>query len=210
MGIPASVPASDAPPAPPEQIDAGWLALRRWMADDLDALVESVTTSIDHLVPWMTWASGYDREAARSFLEGSGGPWKDRDDFGYALLAAGGVVGSAGLHRRIGPGGLEIGYWVDVRHTRRGIASLAAAALTEAGLGTPGIDRIEIHHDRANEASSGIPAGLGFAKVAERADEVEAAGESGVEVIWQMTAAAYPTSVAAAVVDRARRGQPRR
>jgi RimJ/RimL family protein N-acetyltransferase len=161
------------------------------MPDDLDGLVEAVTTSIGHLLPWMTWASGYDRDAARGYLEGTRGPWKDRDDFGYALLAEGVIVGSAGLHRRVGPGGLEIGYWVDVRHTRRGIASLATAGLTEAGLGIPGIDRIEIHHDRANTASSGIPVRLGFSKVAERRDKIEAPGESGVEVIWQMTAAAF-------------------
>ena len=71
---------------------------------------------------------------------------------------------------------------------------MATAALTEAGLGIPGIDRIEIHHDRANTASRGIPVRLGFSKVAERRDVVEAAGESGVEVIWQMTAAAFPKS----------------
>jgi RimJ/RimL family protein N-acetyltransferase len=170
--------------------------------------VESVTTSIDHLVPWMTWASGYDRVAARSYLEGTRGPWRERDDFGYALLAGGAIVGSAGLHRRIGHGGLEIGYWVDVRHTRRGIASLATAALTDAGLAVTGVDRIEIHHDRANTASKGIPARLGFSKVAERRDGVEAPGESGIEVIWQMTASALPESQTEALL-RVARGEGR-
>lgn len=35
------------------------------------------------------------------------------------------VVGGCGLHRRVGPGGLEIGYWVHAAWTRRGIAAAA-------------------------------------------------------------------------------------
>ena len=136
--------------------------------------------------------------------------WARGGDVMLGIFVAGRVAGSCGLHRRRGPRTLEIGYWIHVSFTRRGLATAVARILTDAAFTVRGIDHVEIHHDRANEASSGIPAGLGFAKVAERADEVEAAGESGVEVIWQMTAAAYPTSVAAAVVDRARRGQPRR
>lgn len=45
---------------------------------------------------------------------------------------------------RIGPGGLETGYWVHQAHTRRGLATAAAAALTDAALALPGIDRVEI------------------------------------------------------------------
>ena len=58
---------------------------------------------------------------------------------------------------RIGPGGLEIGYWVHRACTRRGLATAASAALVEAAFGLPGVDRIEIVHDELNVASAGVP-----------------------------------------------------
>jgi len=71
-------------------------------------------------------------------------------------------LGSFGLHGRQGPGELEIGYWVNSRCTRRGIATTMAALLSEAAFTIPGIEAIEIHHDRANHASGGIPMRLGY------------------------------------------------
>ena len=59
---------------------------------------------------------------------------------------------------RIGPGGLEIGYWVRRAYTRRGIATTAAAALVDQAFRLPGIERVEIVHDELNVASGGIPA----------------------------------------------------
>jgi ribosomal-protein-serine acetyltransferase len=58
----------------------------------------------------------------------------------------------------VGDGGLEIGYWVHGDWTGRGIATDAAVALTDAALGLPGIDWVEIYHDAANVASGRIPA----------------------------------------------------
>ena len=77
-------------------------------------------------------------------------------------------MGSAGLHNRVGEGGLEIGYWVRSGWTGRGIAADATAALTHAALALPGIDRVEICHDAANVASERIPAKLGYARAGER------------------------------------------
>ena len=81
---------------------------------------------------------------------------------------------------RIGDGGLEIGYWVHPGFTGRGVATAAAAALTEAALALPGIDRVEIHHDILNLASGRVPAKLGYDCVGTTATTVELApGDSG-------------------------------
>lgn len=155
----------------------------------------------------MSWAADYDRSGASAFFERAAAQWDERDDYGYALVAQGTVVGGAGLHARIGPGGLEIGYWVDVRHTRRGSATLAAAALTEAGLSIPGVEVIEIHHDIANTASAGVPRRLGFARIGERPDDAQAPGEDGVEVVWRMPAGTYQGSGAELILSQARAGR---
>ncbi len=58
--------------------------------------------------------------------------------------------------------GLEIGYWIHPAFIGRGLATAAARLVTEAAFSVPGIDRVEIHHDRANEISGAIPRKLGF------------------------------------------------
>jgi RimJ/RimL family protein N-acetyltransferase len=71
-------------------------------------------------------------------------------------------LGGAGLHARVGPGGLEIGYFVRAGATRQGIATEVAAALTRVGFEVCDADRIEIRIDPRNAASFGVPQKLGF------------------------------------------------
>nr|MBP7632054.1 GNAT family N-acetyltransferase [Acidimicrobiales bacterium] len=97
------------------------------------------------------------------------------------------VVGGTGLHRRVGPGGLEVGYWVHAHHTRQGYATEIAHAVTEAAFTDPDIDRVEIHHDRANEASAAVPRALGFRYVDYRKSEPVAPGETGAVCTWRTT-----------------------
>jgi RimJ/RimL family protein N-acetyltransferase len=94
------------------------------------------------------------------------------------------VIGGCGLMRRIGPGGIEIGYWVHVAHTRRGHATAAALALTQAAWTLPDVARVEIHCDAANVASRAVPARLGYRL--DRIDDVgvTAPGETGRSMIW--------------------------
>jgi len=47
----------------------------------------------------------------------------------HSVIVDGEIAGSIGLHGRIGPGALEIGYWVHRAWTRRGLATAASAAV---------------------------------------------------------------------------------
>jgi len=58
------------------------------------------------------------------------------------------VVGSCGLHRRIAPDGLELGYWIHPDFTGRGLACTIAERLTQAAFAVPEITHVEIHHDK--------------------------------------------------------------
>jgi|GEM_PF-864692 len=146
---------------PPELIEAGQLTLRRWRPADAGALYQAVTESLDHLSPWMDWAPGYTSAAAAEYVAAKARDWRSGAGFGYAITVAGAIVGSCELMARIGPGALELGYWVHPGYTRRGLASAAALALAEQGLALPGIDRVEIHHDPGNAASAGVARKLG-------------------------------------------------
>jgi RimJ/RimL family protein N-acetyltransferase len=93
---------------------------------------------------------------------------------------------AAGLHRRIEPDGLEIGYWIHPSFTGRGLATSAARLLTDAAFAVEGITHVEIHHDKANVASAGVPRRLAYRLVAEAPDGIAAPAEIGIERIWRV------------------------
>jgi ribosomal-protein-serine acetyltransferase len=170
----------------PELIEDGDLVLRRWRVADAEAQAAAVVASLDHLRPWMPWAAAEPQApiARRGMLSRWEREWAAGGDATYAVLLDGEVAGSCGLHRRRGPRALEIGYWIAADRTRRGLGTRVAALLTDAAFARPGIDRVEIHHDRANRASAGIPRRLGYRLVAESPDRVDAPGEVGVDCAW--------------------------
>jgi len=174
---------------PGEVLTRGPVTLRRWRAADADTLCDLILGSLEHLRPWLPWAADYGRADAAQFTGRCEQDWETGAGFHYAIIAGGAVAGSCGLHNRIGPGGLEIGYWVHAMHLRRGIATAATAALVEAAFGLPGIERVEIVHDEANVASGGVPRKLGFTEITRRPHRggPRTPGESGTEVVWRMT-----------------------
>jgi ribosomal-protein-serine acetyltransferase len=178
-------------PGPPDVVDAGPAVLRRWRADDLDAACRAVYSSLEHLRPWMPWAADFSRASQAEFLIGCQRDWEAGAAFNYAILVDDAIAGSIGLMSRIGPGGLEIGYWVHQAYTRRGLATAAAAALVDQALALPGIDRVQIVHDELNVASAGIPRKLGFTEIARRPLDHKPLGGTGMGVVWEVTRAQW-------------------
>lgn len=166
----------------------GELTLRRWRRTDAAALSRAVEESLDHLRPWMPWVADepLSPSARRALVLQWRLDWRRGSDRNFGMWVAGAVVGACGLHRRVGPGGLEIGYWVHVGHVRRGYATAAASALTTYAFSSPEVERVEIHNDRANAVSAQVPRRLGFALVGEVPHPPAAPGESGVRQLWRM------------------------
>jgi RimJ/RimL family protein N-acetyltransferase len=113
-------------------------------------------------------------------------------DWGYAIFQrdAEPMIGAIGVHARIGPRALEIGYWIDGRLTREGFATEAADAVTRMALTLPDVDRVEIRCDPANVASAGVPRRLGFRCVAVlEKNATTPTGEPRDTMVWEMTRA---------------------
>jgi ribosomal-protein-serine acetyltransferase len=190
---------------PPVAVSLGDIALERWRRGDLEPLFAAISANLDHLRPWMAFAAHHRRDSVAQFLTDSESGWERGTRFEYAIRCGEtGLVGSAGLMSRIRPGGLEIGYWIDARHTHRGIATLAAAALSEMGLALSTVDHVEIHHNEANIASGGIPARLGFRNLGRFPAESKAPAEVGREVHWRLDAAQFDMSPAKSILDSVR------
>ena len=140
----------------------------------------------------MPWARGeYGLADAEQFLDilraGLGSP-APSSATRSGPAGASWLAGSAGLMARIGPGGLEIGYWVHAGHLRRGLATAATSALIAEAFTLPGITRVEIRHDELNVASGGIPRKLGFTFVrSEPGTDPRLDGTEPTDLVWEIT-----------------------
>ncbi len=182
-------------PRPPEVLEHGPATLRRWQFGDEEAAFVAVIESQEHLRPWMPWANGYSRENAAEFVAGCDRDWESGLAFNYAITVDGAIAGSCGLMARIGPGGLEIGYWVHRGYVRRGLATASTAALVSAAFSLPGIDRVEIVHDELNAPSGAVPRKLGFTRAGERALDFAPEAGTGLGIVWRLDrpAEAFPS-----------------
>ena len=173
---------------PAEEVLSPRLVLRRVHADHAEGIALAVGASLDHLEPWMAWATREAAEPRTQLIRVAEADelWETGSDFIYSILLPPDrtVVGAIGLHRRVGEGGIEIGYWVDARYAGRGLGTEAARMLTEVSLALPGVTRAEIHCDEANQASAAIPRKLGYRLDRIDPHQPEAPGERGRRMVW--------------------------
>lgn len=172
----------------PDRIEGDGLVLRRWRVSDAEAQERAVDESADHLRPWMAWMAEPRQtlEQRRAMLAEWERAWLAGGDVVLGVFVDEQVAGSCGLHRRRGPDVLEIGYWIHAAFVRRGLATTVARLLTDAAFAIPEIARTEIHHDKANVASAGVPRRLGYEFAGEQPDERAAPAELGIDCVWRM------------------------
>lgn len=175
---------------PPAEMAAAPVVLRRFHGGELPALLEAVSVSVEHLRPWMPWASEEPLgPGLAAFVAGSVEQFDRGENFSYGIWddTKAKLVGGAGLHPRLGPGRIEIGYWVRDGWLRRGIATAVARTLTTAALASGDIDEVHIHCDEANLASAAVPRRLGYRLTRVVPDEIGAPGETGRSMEWVTT-----------------------
>lgn len=158
--------------------------LRPWRTADAPALRRALTASEAHLRRWTPWVidgrgPGQSLAArlaahARAFTDGT--------EWVYGIFAPDDatVLGGCGLYPRVGPGALEVGYWLAVHATGRGLATAAVRALTALAFAAPAVERLEIRCDPRNVVSARVPARLGF-----RVDERASVAAAGLQV-WTL------------------------
>ncbi|MCG8416956.1 MAG: GNAT family N-acetyltransferase [Proteobacteria bacterium] len=151
---------------PAYRIETERLVLRCWSPADAPRLKRAIDDNLDHLWPWLPWIAHEPEELAAKVqrLREFRGKFDLGLDFVFAVFEADEtrLVGGCGLHPRLGPGVLEIGYWIHKDTVGRGYATELAAALTRVGFEIHRVGRIEIRCDPENLASAGVPRKLGF------------------------------------------------
>lgn len=154
-----------------------------------------------YLRPWIPWMRNEPQSLAQtvSRLRNYRASFDLDRDYRYGVFDRSGaeLIGETGLYPRIGPGGLEIGYWIHQRHAGRGYAIEAAAAMVRIAFELERATRLEIHCDPDNHASQGIPRRLGFrheATLARRSTDSE--NRLRDLMIWTLFASEYAASAA--------------
>ncbi|HET7232502.1 MAG TPA: GNAT family protein [Longimicrobium sp.] len=151
---------------PPYRIVTPRTVIRCYEPSDAEALQTAISDSLEHLKPWLPWAHAEPEglEAKVQRLRGFRGRFDLDQDYVYGIFAADGerLIGGTGLHPRVGPGALDIGYWIHAAETGKGYATETAAALTRVAFELAGVRRVEIRCDPGNLPSAAVPRRLGF------------------------------------------------
>lgn len=158
--------ARNAWPHPAYAVSTPRLVIRCWERGDVDGLHDAVLANVDALRPWMPWIEHepLDRAARVERVRSSRGLFDLGEDFIYGIFDAndGRVLGGTGLHTRIGPGALEIGYWIVADRWGEGLATEVAGALTRVGFEIMKAHRMEIRVTPENTRSQSVPRKLGY------------------------------------------------
>jgi RimJ/RimL family protein N-acetyltransferase len=151
---------------PAYRIETKRLLVRCYNPSDAPLLAESITESLEHLRPWMPWAHSepepIEEKVAR--LTRFRGMFDLGQNFVYGIFNPKNtqLLGGTGLHPRLGPEELEIGYWIHKDYVNQGLVTESTAALIKVAFELIHVRRIEIHCDPGNVASAAIPRKLGF------------------------------------------------
>jgi RimJ/RimL family protein N-acetyltransferase len=191
----------------PYRIETPRLVIRCWSPEDATALLPALGRTRDHLKEFMIWAHREDTlddivERLRAFRA----RFDSGEDFimGVFDASTAEIVGGAGLHPRVGAGGIEIGYWVASAHVRKGIATETAGALTRVAFEVLKKRWVEIRTAPANVASAGVPPKLGFAYEATLRDRLDLPGGGVADaLVFTLLARDYETSAAKGIPLRA-------
>lgn len=145
----------------PYRIETERLLIRCPDPADAGTFKEAIDESEEILLPFLWWYTGRSLDETVDRLREFRSKFDADESYTYVVLEGDALVGGAVLHKRIGPSGLEIGYWTRTSALRRGIAKEVTAALMRVAFEHCGADRIELHIASGNEPSLGVPRSLG-------------------------------------------------
>lgn len=175
------------------------LVIRCYHILDAGLMKKSIDESIEHLKPWMPWAwdepETFEQKVER--IKKFRQKYDDNEDYTMGIFNAEEteLMGGTGFHKRLPGNAMEIGYWVNVRHTNKGVITETVKALTQAGFEYWKLDLIEIHCDSRNSASARVPEKCGYTMHELRRGNMEDVyGARRDTMVWQMDSKTYQST----------------
>jgi RimJ/RimL family protein N-acetyltransferase len=176
----------------PERLVGSNIVLRRWASSDAPLLLAAITDSIPALERWTPWVIPQPLEAVvlEQRLQKFHTQFDTGETYIYGIFdsAEKEVLGQAGLYARVGPGALEVGYFLRSSATGKGIATEATRLLVRLAFKELGVECVEARCEPGNVASSAVPRRLGFT-LRETIVEPARTGEGNTDLqIWEIRA----------------------
>jgi RimJ/RimL family protein N-acetyltransferase len=159
----------------------------------LDAVIAKNKQHLSAVMPWIR-DEPLSIEARTELLVQMRGLFDLGVDFTFGIFdrVTETYIGGTGLHPRIGPDALEIGYWIDADWQGRGLVSEAVCALCHVALDVMGAHRVEIRCAPTNLRSKAVPERLGFRLDGLlRQAGVDGAGVREDKMVWSLLASEY-------------------
>jgi len=181
----------------PYRIETQRLNLRALGPEDVDQLHAVVPRNKAHLVTALPWASA----EPLSYEDRIDRLRQVRANFDLSLDFQLGIferstqsyIGGTGLHPRVGPQTLEIGYWISADRQGNGLITEAVTALVSVAFEAMGARRLEIRCSPQNSRSRAIPERLGFhLDGVLREGGISGSGELEDKMVWSLLASEYP------------------
>lgn len=138
----------------------GKITLRPYRDEDADSHFEAARESVPQMTPWMPWCHrDYSIRESRDWITDCFEKWEQGSIYAFAITdtSTGRYLGGCGLngiHR--GPDIANLGYWVRISATRKGVATATTLLLADFGINELKLKRIEIVIDVDNKASQRV------------------------------------------------------
>lgn len=185
----------------PAELRTERLLLRRWRVEDAAALAPVLEANVGRLRGWIPARVAEPAEVAEleRRLAVNVRRFDDDREWRYAVVLpeSGAIVGEVSLFPRTEAARValaeadraEIGYWLDVGVTGRGLATEAARAMLDLArrlaADAPALRAVEIRCDARNAPSAAVPRRLGFRLARTVETPPDRAGDApGADMIW--------------------------
>lgn len=184
------------------RVETDRLVLRCWAPEDAPRMRAALDACDAHLRPWIPFMKDEPRSLVQTaqWLREIRALFDSDQAYRYAVFDSDEktLLGENMLLKRVGPGGLEIGYWTHLDVVGKGLASEASCAMVRVAFEIEHVDRVEIMCAPENKASASIPASLGFtheATLKQRALDSE--GKYCDLMVWSLFKSDFASSPAA-------------
>jgi len=184
------------------RVETPRLVLRCWSPEDAPTFRAVLDENDEHLRPMIPFMKDEPRtlQQTAEWLRTIRAAFDLHQSYRYAVFDTDekNLLGENMLMSRVGPGGLEIGYWTHRNAVGKGIATEACCAMIRVAFEIEKIERVELMCAPENEASASVAAKLGFtheATLKKRAQD----SEGGIcdLMVWSLFADDYASSLAA-------------
>jgi ribosomal-protein-serine acetyltransferase len=164
------------------------IELRQFQLADAEQVFAVADRNRDRLREWLFWVDQtHSADDVRHFILATMQQWNAGLGPQAAIVVEGEIAGSLGAHpfdvmRR----STSIGYWIDERHTGKGIVRRSVAAFLDYLFEEARLHRVEIRCGTENSRSCAIPERLGFTREGVLREAEYVSGRWVDLVVWSM------------------------